>query len=90
MVVIKQAVEKIDDPEKSLGQVLVRLGALHTDNKDFCICNMALFTESVLYIWRQRLTDKLTEEGLNAWRILFNYINQKLQEGVDVSHCPHT
>lgn len=93
MVVIKQAVERLDDLETSYGQVLVRLGSIHARNRDFCTDNFALFTDALLYIWKQRLQDKLTEEGLQAWRVLFHYINAKLQEGfsgVVATQCPYS
>ena len=89
MVVIKQAVERLDDLETSYAQVLVRLGSIHARNQDFCTDNFALFSDALIYIWKQRLQDKLTEEGLQAWRLLFRYINAKLQEGFGDSRCPH-
>ena len=89
MVVIKQAVERLDDLETSYGQVLVRLGSIHARNRDFCIDNFALFTDALLYIWKQRLQDKLTEECLQAWKLLFHYVNGKLQEGFGYTQCPH-
>ena len=88
MVVIKQAVERLDDLETSYGQVLVRLGSIHARNKDFCKDNFALFTDALLYIWKQRLQDKLTEECLHAWKLLFHYVNGKLQDGFGDTQCP--
>lgn len=90
MVVIKQAVERIDDPHSSYGQVLISLGAWHSGNEDFCVCNIALFMDSVLYVLRQRLKDGATPQTLAAWETLFRYICDKLQEGFGVSECAHS
>ncbi len=64
-MVIKQAVERLDNLEASYAQVLVRLGSMHTRNRDFCTENFAIFTDALLYIWKQRL-----QRYENAWVLI--------------------
>ncbi len=81
MVVVKQAVERLDNMEESFAPVLIKLGARHSVNADFSAEYFAVFIQSMLYIWKSVLKDKMTPECTVAWRTLFSYIMLRLQQG---------
>ena len=85
MLVIRQAVERLDCLEVSYSQVLLYVGARHQENKQFCIDNFSLFRDSILFIWKRVLRDKFTPHVRDAWQILLDYINAGLRCGFQQS-----
>ena len=80
-MVVKQAVERLENMEESFAPVLIKLGARHSANVDFSADNFTVFIKSLLYIWKSVLKDKMTPECTVAWKTLFGYIMLRLQQG---------
>ena len=81
MMVIKQAVERLDCLEASYSHALLHVGAKHRNYKEFCIENFSLFKESILFVWKQVLKEKLLPDGQEAWETLLDYIILGLSYG---------
>ncbi len=81
MMVIKQAVERLDYLEVSYSPALLYVGARHQENKQFCIENFWLFKDSILYIWRQVLREKFTAKTEEEWISLLDFIIAGLTAG---------
>ena len=85
MLVIKQAVERLDRLEVSHCPALLHIGFKHKDKQDVCAEHFHLFKDSIVYIWKHVLKEKLLPDVLEAWEVLLDYIILGLTYGFHAS-----
>ena len=80
MMFLEEAVKNLDSLDK-VAQTLIDLGKRHPLHADFNQDNVYLFIQSVLSTWKSILQKKMTEECIEAWQVLLEFVLDKITQG---------
>ena len=81
MQAIGAVMDNIEDPERTLNEILLSMGRQHCYYKGFKVSYFDAFVEAFVYTWELILGNKFSGDTRNAWLVVFNFIKNKMALG---------
>ena len=81
--VIGFVVDNVDSLHTKCEPYLMRIGGIHTEMAGFSAQYIDEFARALYFVWQKTLKKNFTPEVRVAWQMLFDYIGQKVKQGID-------
>ncbi|KAK2141055.1 hypothetical protein LSH36_1170g00001 [Paralvinella palmiformis] len=81
MQAVGAVMDNIEDPEKTLNEILISMGRQHRYYKGFKMTYFEAFVGGMVYTWERVLGERFSGDTRNAWIVVFNFIKCNMVKG---------